>query len=54
MSNKISSGKKNYKYFTGYLYNDYKVKPLHKMLPKPGAYVTNYDGETKFVFFDWS
>ena len=26
VSNKISSGEKNYKYFIGYLYNDYKLK----------------------------
>ena len=34
VSHKISSGKKNYKYFVGYLYNNYKIKPLHVMLPK--------------------
>ena len=35
VTNKISSGEKNYKYFIGYLYDDYyKVKPLHIMLPK--------------------
>ena len=33
ISNKISSGDKNYKYFIGYLYNDDKVKPLHIMFP---------------------
>ena len=33
VSNNISSGEKNYEYFIGYLYNDYKVKPLHIMLP---------------------
>ena len=33
VSNKISSGKKNYKYFIGYLHNDHQVKPLHIMLP---------------------
>ena len=27
---KISPGEKNHKYFIGYLYDDYKVKPLHK------------------------
>ena len=47
VSKKISSGEKNYKYFIGYLYNDYKVKPLHKMLPKTSAYVKSYDGQTK-------
>ena len=43
VSNKISSGEKSYKYFIGYLHNDYKVKPLHIMLPKKSAYVRNYD-----------
>ena len=33
VSNKISFGEKNYKYFIGYLYDDYNVKPLHIMLP---------------------
>ena len=43
----IPSGKKNYKYSIGYLYNDFKVKPLHMMLPKTSAYVKSYDGQTK-------
>ena len=43
VSNKISSGEKSYKYFIGYLHNDYIVKPLHIMLPKKSAYVRNYD-----------
>ena len=34
VSNKISSGEKNCKYFIGYLYYDHKVKQLHIMLPK--------------------
>ena len=29
VSNKISLGERNYKYFIGYLYNDHKVKPLY-------------------------
>ena len=29
VSNKISCGEKNYKYFIGYLHNDHNVKPLH-------------------------
>ena len=37
VSNKISSGGKSYKYFVGYLYNNHKVKPLHKMLSKTSA-----------------
>ena len=39
VSNKISFGDKNYKYFIGYLYNDNKAKPLHMMLPKTIAYI---------------
>ena len=31
VSNKISLGGKNYKYFIGYWHNDNKVKPLHKI-----------------------
>ena len=27
LSNKIFSGEKHYKYFTGYLYDDYEIKP---------------------------
>ena len=48
-SNKISSGEKKCKHFIGYLYNDYKVKPFHIMLPKTSAYVTSLNGETKFI-----
>ena len=49
MSNKISSGeKKSYKYFTGYLNDDYKVNSLDVMLPKVRIYVRIYDGQT-----DW-
>ena len=44
VSNKISCGEKNYKYFIGYLYNDNKSKPLHIMLPQTSAYVKMYDG----------
>ena len=28
VASKISSGEKNYNYFSGYLYNDHKFKPL--------------------------
>ena len=51
VSSKISFGKKNYKYFIGYLYNDDKVKPLNIMLPKKGAYVKSYDEQTKWMYF---
>ena len=39
--------KKSYKYFTGYLYNDHKVKQLHIMLPKTCAFIKSYDRQTK-------
>ena len=51
VSNKISFGVKNYKYFIGYFCNDNKVKPLHIMLPKTSAYVKSYDGQTKWMYF---
>ena len=46
VSNVISFGERNYKYFIGYLY-----KPLHKMLPKTNGYVKSYDGQTKRMYF---
>ena len=49
LSNKISFGEKNYKYFIGYLYKDHKVKPLHMMLPKTSTYVKSYEGQTKWM-----
>ena len=51
VSNKISFGERNYKYFNGYLNNDNKVKPLHIILPKTSAYVKSYDGQTKWMHF---
>ena len=45
VSNKISFGEKNYKYFIGYLYND-KVEPLHTVLPETSACVKSHDGQT--------
>ena len=51
VSNKIYLGEKSYKYFIGYLYNDNRVKPLHLMVPKKGAYVKIYDGQTKWMYF---
>ena len=49
VSHKISFGKKDYKYFIGYFYNDHKVKPLHIMLPKTSAYVKRYDCPTNVI-----
>ena len=50
VSKKISVGEKSYKYFTGYLHNDNKVKPLHIMLRTTSAYVKSYDGQTKWMY----
>ena len=53
--NKIFFGENNYKYLTGYLYSDNKVKPLHIMLPKTRAYVKRLWWTNQIdVFFDWS
>ena len=51
VSNKISFGEKNFKYFIGYLYNYNKVKPLHIMLHKISAYVKSYDGQIKSCMY---
>ena len=51
MSNKISSGEKNHKYFISYLYNDRKVKPLHLMVPKTSTYVKRYDEQIRWIYF---
>ena len=51
VSNKIYFGEKHYKYFTGYLYNDNKVRSLHKVLPKTSDYVKSYDGQAKWMYF---
>ena len=51
VSKKISSGEKNYKYFIGHLYNDYKLKTIHVILPKISAYVKSYNGRTKWMYF---
>ena len=51
MSNKISFGGKNYKYFIGYLHNDNKVKPSHIMFPKTSPYGKSFDQQTKWMFF---
>ena len=49
VSNKISCGEKNYKYFNDYLHNVNKVKPLYIMLPETSVYVKCYDGQTKWM-----
>ena len=50
LSNKIFSDEKNYKYSIGYT-DDYKIKPLHIMLPKTSAYAKSYGDETKLMYF---
>ena len=50
VSNKVSFGKKGFKYFIGY--KDGKIKPLCIFLPKMRAYRKDFD-ETKFIFFFW-
>ena len=51
VSNKISFGEKNYKYFTCYWYDNHKVKSLYIMLPRTSTYVKRYDGQTKWMYF---
>ena len=51
VSNKISSGEKNCKYFIDYLYDDYEIKPLYIMLFKMSIYVKHYDSQTKWMYF---
>ena len=36
-------------YFNSFLYGDFKVKPLHMILPKASTYVKNFDGQTKWM-----
>ena len=47
VSNKISFGGKNYKYFIGYFYDNHKVRSMHLLLPKTTTYVKIYDGQIK-------
>ena len=44
ISNKTSFGKKNHKYLIVYMDDDFKIKPLHIILPKMSGYVIVYDG----------
>ena len=50
VSNKISSGKKNYNYCIGCLGKN-KIKPFSIILPKTNTCVKSYDGETKWIYF---
>ena len=47
ISNKISSGQKNYKYFIGYVDRDYKINPIWYNYFKHSGYVKSYDNENK-------
>ena len=51
VSNKISSGEKNYKYFIGFLSDDYKIKPVHTMPSKTSVHVKSYDCQTTLTYF---
>ena len=51
VSNMISFGAKNCKYFIGYMHNNHKVKPFYIMLSRTSACVKGYDGETKWLYF---
>ena len=51
ISNRIYPGKKNYKYFIGYMDNDYNIKTLCIMLPNTSTYVKSSDGKTKRIHF---
>ena len=49
IDNIFSSREKSYKYFIGYMDDDYKIKPLYIMLPKGSRYVKYYDGKAKWI-----
>ena len=48
-SNKISFGKKRFKYFIGYK-DAKRIRPLCMFFPKMGAYRRDFD-EIKYMFF---
>ena len=50
VSKRIFSSEKIYKYFIDYSFDDYKVKPLHIMLPKTSPYAKLYHGQTKWIY----
>ena len=47
----VFSGGKKFKYFISYEDDNHKIKPLRLMFPKTTAYVKNYDGETKWMYY---
>ena len=32
------------------LHDQYKIKPLHKVLPKTSVYIKSYDGQAKWIY----
>ena len=48
VSNKVSFGKKGFKYFISY--KDANIRPLCTFFPKPSAYRRDFD-ETKYMSF---
>ena len=42
---------KNHKFFIDYSCSGNKVKPLNITFPNASAYVKNYDGWTKWMYF---
>ena len=51
ISKKIYSGEKTMSALLVTCMTNYKVKPLHIMLPKATVYVKRYDGQTKWMHF---
>ena len=51
VSDKVSSGEKNYKNFISYIDNDYEIKKISMILPKMDTYIKSYDRETKWMYF---
>ena len=51
VSDKVSSGEKNYKNFISYIDNDYEIKKISMILPKMDTYIKSYDCETKWMYF---
>ena len=48
---RVSFRDKNYKYFIGYMDDNYKIKRLRIMFRKTNVYVKTYDGKTKWIYF---
>ena len=42
--------RKTFKYLTGYINDDYKIKPFSKILPKMSPYIERYDGQIKWMY----